>query len=66
MSSSNYLLLNYVIGTVTGPKPTAKPPATTELSKLKADVAKLMKEGTKLYLASDLHLYIAYLLDRTR
>ena len=56
MSNSNYLLLNYVIGTVTGPKPTAKPPATTELSKLKADVAKLMKEGTKLCLASDLHL----------
>ena len=50
--------MNYVVGTVTGPKPTAKPPATTELSKLKADVAKLMKEGTKLWSASSLHLYI--------
>ena len=38
------------IGTETGPKPTNKPPATTELSKLKEDVAKLMKEGMKLYL----------------
>ena len=52
--------MNYVVGTVTGPKPTAKPPATTELSKLKADVAKLMKEGTKLWSASSLHLYDQY------
>ena len=51
-----YLILNFIIATVTKPttkpatiKPaTIKPTTTTELSKLKEDVAKLMKDGMKI------------------
>ena len=53
MLNENYLILNSVIATVTKPttkpatiKPTTiKPTTTTELSKLKEDVASLMKDG---------------------
>ena len=56
MLNENYLILNSVIATVTKPttkpatiKPTTiKPTTTTELSKLKEDVANLMKDGMKI------------------
>ena len=69
MLNENYLILNSVIATVTKPttkpatikpttiKPTTiKPTTTTELSKLKEDVANLMKDGMKICLDMALHL----------
>ena len=58
------MILNFVIATVTKPttkpatiKPTTiKPTTTTELSKLKEDVAKLMNDGMNICLDMALHL----------